>query len=465
MTSVTAETATGVVSVPPHRRRAWAVTAMVVVLMMINFADKTVLGLAAGPLSRDLGLTAAQYGRVASAFYLLFSVSAVVTGLLATRWRTTVILGVLAVFWSLSVTPVLVFASLPALYASRVVLGAAEGPTAPLVVHAVQKWFVPRDRPVPVALTQLGGALGIVVVSPPLGWLIQHHGWRSAFVAVAVAGLVWLAGWLAIGREGPLYHYRPDLSDQELRATAPSRDAHDAAMTAMAGCGEPELSYSRLFLNGTWIGNIAMGAAAYWTLALSVAWLPRYLEGVWHHDAAATGRLVTLPALLSAFALVTLPWLSGRWRRRGASSRVCRGLVAAAACAVSGLALLGAAHATDGTNALWCLIVGFGLPNVVFPLGFLNTAEICPVSRRPVVLAVGTALASLTGVLAPSVTGDLVDAGASVRAGFGDALTLAAALLFVAAVLGALLVDPGREARRFGLVPPAPATASQKETS
>ncbi|MEV6702645.1 MFS transporter [Streptomyces sp. NPDC051453] len=424
--------------VAPGRARAWAVTAMLVALMMLNFADKAVLGLAAGPLSRDLGLTAGEYGRVASAFYLLFSISAVVTGLLATKLRATVILGVLAVLWSLSVAPVLVFATLPALYVGRVVLGAAEGPTSPLVVHGVQKWFLPRDRSLPVALTQVGGSLGIVLIAPPLGWLIEHHGWRAALVAVALAGLVWLAGWLVIGREGPLSTYRPDLPDQDR-----AQDVHGV---------EARVPYRRLFLNGTWLGNLAVGTAAYWALALSVAWLPRYLEDVWRYDASGTGRLVTLPALLSAVLLVVIPWLSGRWRRAGASSRVARGLVAACCCAVSGVALLVAARTTSQSLALLCVVIGFGAPNVVFPLGFLNTAEISPVAQRPVALSVGTAIASLTGVIAPTTTGDLVDAASSAHAGYGQAFTVAAVLLLCAAVAGALLIDPGREVRRFGLV-------------
>lgn len=429
----------------PGRAGAWGITALLVALMMLNFADKSVLGLAAGPLSRDLGLTAGEYGRVAGAFYLLFSLSAVVAGLLATRLRSTVILTVLAVLWSVSAAPVLLFATLPALYAGRVLLGAAEGPTSPLVVHAVQKWFLPRDRAVPVALTQMGGALGIVVIAPALGWIIDRHGWRAAFLTLSLAGLVWVAAWLVLGREGPLSTYRADLSDRERGASTPEPAAQD----------DVRVPYRKLFLNGTWLGSLVVGAAAYWTLAVSVSWLPRYLEEVWRHTPSSTGRLVTLPALLSTVALVLVPWLSGRLRRAGTSSRIARGYLAAACCAVSALALLGAAHTTSKPLALAGAAVGFGLPNVVFPLGFLNSADISPVAQRPVLLATGTALASLTGVVAPGVTGDFLDAAASARAGFGQAFTLAAVLLLAAAAVGALLIDPGRDARRLGLIAPA----------
>ncbi|NED64788.1 MFS transporter, partial [Streptomyces sp. SID10244] len=53
---------------------------MLMVLMMINFADKAVLGLAATSIRAEFGLTAAQYGIISSAFFLLFSISALVVG-------------------------------------------------------------------------------------------------------------------------------------------------------------------------------------------------------------------------------------------------------------------------------------------------------------------------------------------------------------------------------------------------
>lgn len=45
----------------PPNLRAWLVVAMVVSPMLINFGDKAVLGLAAGPSMRELGLSAAEY--------------------------------------------------------------------------------------------------------------------------------------------------------------------------------------------------------------------------------------------------------------------------------------------------------------------------------------------------------------------------------------------------------------------
>jgi hypothetical protein len=46
---------------------AWGMTALLFLFMLINFADKVVVGLAAVPLTRDLGLTPEQFGDIGSA--------------------------------------------------------------------------------------------------------------------------------------------------------------------------------------------------------------------------------------------------------------------------------------------------------------------------------------------------------------------------------------------------------------
>jgi hypothetical protein len=56
-------------------RRAWLIVGLMVLFILINFADKAVIGLAAGPIIRDLHLTNEQFGQIGSAFFL-FSISA-----------------------------------------------------------------------------------------------------------------------------------------------------------------------------------------------------------------------------------------------------------------------------------------------------------------------------------------------------------------------------------------------------
>ena len=44
---------------------AWGITALLFLFMLINFSDKTVVGLAAVPIMRDLELTPRQFAALA----------------------------------------------------------------------------------------------------------------------------------------------------------------------------------------------------------------------------------------------------------------------------------------------------------------------------------------------------------------------------------------------------------------
>src|SRR6516225_4730322 len=118
-------------NIPP---RAWAVVGMLFLFMLINFADKAIIGLSAVPIMRDLHLTNEQFGKVGSAFFLLFSISAVVVGFIANRVPTHILLGVMGLIWALTQFPMLGTVSLATLVACRITLGAGEGPAYPVSV-------------------------------------------------------------------------------------------------------------------------------------------------------------------------------------------------------------------------------------------------------------------------------------------------------------------------------------------
>jgi MFS family permease len=79
---------------------AWGITGLLFSFMLINFADKTVVGLAAVPIMRDLDLTPRQFGFLGSSFSFLFAVSGILVGFVANRIATRWVLLVLAFSWN-----------------------------------------------------------------------------------------------------------------------------------------------------------------------------------------------------------------------------------------------------------------------------------------------------------------------------------------------------------------------------
>src|SRR5215468_6964686 len=120
---------------------AWKITFLLFLFMLVNFADKIVVGLAGVPIMTDLKLEPEQFGLLGSSFFFLFSISAIVVGFVVNRVATRWVLLVLAVIWSLAQFPMVGSVGLTTLIICRIILGAGEGPAASVAAHAVYKWF------------------------------------------------------------------------------------------------------------------------------------------------------------------------------------------------------------------------------------------------------------------------------------------------------------------------------------
>src|ERR1700679_3815709 len=105
-------------------RNAWTAVVLVFLFMLINYADKAVVGLSSVPIMQELGLSHAQFGMLGSAFFLLFSVSGVLVGFVANRVRTKTIMAAMGAVWALTLLPLSGISSFAVLAGSRVVLGA-----------------------------------------------------------------------------------------------------------------------------------------------------------------------------------------------------------------------------------------------------------------------------------------------------------------------------------------------------
>ncbi|MET8414530.1 MFS transporter [Streptomyces sp. NPDC005134] len=404
--------------------RAWIVTGLLVAFMMVNFADKSVLGLAADEIRADMGLSATDFGLANSAFFLLFSVAAGAVGLLADRVRPKWLLLAMALLWSVAQTPAALGGGLAVLIGSRVLLGAAEGPAFPVAQQAALSWFPNHRRNLPGALVTLGVTLGVITAAPGLTWVIHHHGWRAALWVVAAAGALWALLWAVFGADGK---YRTDTAE-----TLPSEPAAKPA-------------YRRILGTRTWIGTTAAYFTSYWAVALMLVWLPSYLRNGLGHSSDAAGRLVVLPWVVGALALLGQAALTGWLMRRGVSSRWARGRVGGSLLLLGAVACL-AVPLADGAAKTALLAVGFGLGGSFATVAATTVAELAPPARRGGALGTMNATVTTAGLIAPAVVGSLVDSHGA--AGYQTAVVLSGVLLLLGALAAFTLIDPARDALR-----------------
>ncbi|MFI1889348.1 MFS transporter [Streptomyces jumonjinensis] len=420
------------------RRRAWLVTAMIVAFMVINFADKAVLGLAAVPIMDELNISHSTYGLISSSFSLLFSLSGLVVGFLSSRVSSRTMLFVMTLTWAVAQLPVLIVAAVPTLIAGRVLLGAAEGPAASMSMHALYKWFPPHRRGLPSALQISGAALGTLVSAPVLTWLIAHHGWRSAYAALAVVSAAWALVWWHIGHDGPFGHVRPTgptgPRDSAERAPAPVR-----------------LPYRRLLLTGTVLGSISSAFGASWALSLSHSWLPAYLRTELGMNPATVATAISAISAFSLVLLLTVSPFMDALKARGVTSRWSSGAVQGIAVCVAGCAMAAFPFTESALPRLLLIALAFGTVAVAVPLHYMTAAEVVPAAQRGALFGIVAATGTLPGLIAPYLTGHLIEAADTAASGYTTAFLITALVMVLAGLLAVTSIRPERDARRLGL--------------
>lgn len=439
----------------------WGTTWLLLAFMLVNFADKTVLGLAATPVMRDLGLTREEFGTASSAFFALFSLAALGGSALTRRVRTPVLLLGMALLWSAAQLPMLLAAAgFGTLLVTRVVLGAAEGPASPVAMHHLYGWFRQQDRQLPTSILLFGASAGVAVAAPTLGFVIDHWGWRAAFGTVGAIGLVWAALWLRYGKEGP---YAPPVGhrtkgEQAVRGAEADRETGQAEHQTAAG-GVLLVPYRRILLSGTWLAAACGAFAAYWTISAGLTWSADYFQEVLGLSLGQASVLIMLGALSKGLAMVVHGLVVQRAVRRAARGGPVRRSPFPAGVN-NGLLMLTGAVATLGfatTDVLWlkvALLLGpMALADIILSVAVTAVSRITPAAQRGVALGALTGVFALSGVLAPLVMGHVVDAAGSVSDGYLNAYLLMAALVGTAGLVVTVFLRPELDAARLGVSP------------
>jgi len=414
------------------RGRAWSITFLLFVFMMVNYIDKVAIGLVAVPLIEEFGLTPSQFGLLASSFYWLFPVACIGGGFLANRFQAKWLLLAMALIWSLSQLPIVFASSVTAIIVARVLLGIGEGPASSLATHAVFKWFPNSERNLPQTVILMGATFGLMVASLVVPQVTARWGWRFNFELLAVIGVVWMVAWLIFGAEGTI-------------------DAEPSVGGSTQTTNAPAIPYRRLLSDPTIWSAMVLHFVADWTVVLSMTWLPVYLQKGLGFDAIASGRLFGLIVIVSVPINLLVSWWSQRMLVRGTGSRAARAVLSSLAVAIAGALMI--CLLLPGLSAMQkvCLMaIAIGLSITVFTLAISIIAEVTPTSQRGALLSISNAVATVGTLPAPVVTGWLIEStsGLSSAHGYELGFGLTGVLMVLGAAVGLIWNDPERSIQR-----------------
>ena len=413
---------------------SWLIVALLFLFMLINFADKAVVGLAAVPIMKELDLSPRQYGLLGSSFFLLFSLSAVVTGFIVNRVQTRWVLAVMSLVWALTQFPMVGTVGFATILVCRIALGAGEGPAYPVALHATYKWFPNKLRTLPTAIVAQGAGVGLMVALPLLNWVIVNYSWHWAFAVLGIVGLAWTGAWLLLGREGSI--------------------VGSAAPTAMVT--PDRISYARLLCSPTVLSSWCAFFGAYWGLSLAIAWQGAFLIKGLGIAQGSIGLLSALPPGVSVVLVIAAGWYSQHLLVRGVSSWMARGVFGGACVGLGGIALLIMPHMPTIPLKITMITIGISLPSVIYVFSHAVVSEVTPVAQRGALLAIGNAVGTSAGLLAPYIMGSVVETAATPLDGFNTGYVICGIIMLIGGIIGMALMHPERDATRWG--PEAPGT-------
>ncbi|HUN95579.1 MAG TPA: MFS transporter [Bradyrhizobium sp.] len=409
----------------PTPKGAWRITFLLFLFMVVNFADKIVVGLAGVPIMTDLKIEPDLFGLLGSSFFLLFSISAIIVGFIVNRVSTRWVLLIMAIVWALAQFPMVGNIGITTMFICRIILGAGEGPAFSVAAHAIYKWFPDEKRTMPTAILSQGSAFGVILAVPALNWVIVNHSWHAAFGALGVAGLLWAVAWLILGQEGPL------------------------TRTVTMAAEEPRIPYSRLLTSRTFIGCVISTFGAYWALSLGLTWFTSFIVKGLGFSQQEAGYISTLPWVFGAVVVIVTGWLSQSLMARGVTTRGARGVLGAAPLIVGGAIIASLPYVDVPGLRIALLVIGSGLCGSIYVVCPPMIGEFTPVSQRGAVIAIYGAIYTLAGILAPAVMGTLVQHAGGLTEGYLMGFTINAAILITAGLLGLMLLWPNTERARL----------------
>jgi ACS family D-galactonate transporter-like MFS transporter len=378
--------------------RWFPILALVATGTMINYLDRTVLGIAAPSLSRDLGLSAVQMGLVFSAFSWSYALLQIPGGIFLDRFGTRITYFVSVVCWSLFTAAMAAAQSLTTLVLARIGLGVFEAPCFPANSRVLATWFPQHERARANGVYSTGQYVGLGILSVPLFWITQQYGWRGLFAIVGVFGVLFGFTWWWLYRN-----------------PSESTSANQAELDYIEAGGGLEYKGRPLAFKWSHIGLLLrhrqiLGASigqfgGNSTQVFFVTWFPTYLVEARGMTFIRAGFMTALPFIGASVGVLVGGLVSDLLLKRTGSANLARKLPIVSGMLLASTIVL-ANYVPEGSNALVILVMsiaffGQGMTN----LGWTVVSDVAPKKLIGLTSGIFNFSANLAGIVTPLVIG------------------------------------------------------------
>jgi predicted MFS family arabinose efflux permease len=251
------------------RRAASLVLTLLLLAYILNYLDRQILGILAGPIISDLHLRDTDFGVLTGPpFAILYSVLGIPFAYLADRTSRSRVVALALAFWSAFTAFCGTAGSFWQLFFFRMGVGVGEaGGVAPSYA-LLADYFEPHRRARALAIFSLGVPIGLALGTLIGAYIAHAISWRAAFFTMGVAGVL-LAPFLLI-------FVRDPVGKQHMSGAAP------------IGQVFPLLARKPLF----WLLALAASSSSLCGYGLAT-WIPSVLERSFHMSLIARGQFLS----------------------------------------------------------------------------------------------------------------------------------------------------------------------------
>lgn len=434
-------------------RTRWGILAMLFLITTINYADRATVSIAGPELSKTLHLTPVQMGFVFSAFAWSYVLAQLPGGWLLDRFGSKITYFFSIFLWSLftlmmgGVGFLTGATAVAALFALRLLVGAAEAPSFPGNSRIASAWFPTAERGKAAAIFNSAQYFATVLFAPLMGWLVHSVGWKSVFYVMGALGILMSAVWLKT-IYGPRDHPRTNAAElayiEQGGGLVDLESAQRVAVKIDTAGTIRQLLASRMLL-GVYIGQYCITTLTYFFLT----WFPVYLVQERHMTILKAGFVAALPAIAGFLGGILGGVISDRMIKAGYSLSAARKTPI-----VAGMLLAMSMIVCNYVEQDWVVVAVMSLAFFGKGIGALGWAVVSDTSPKEAGGLSGglfNTFGNTAGITTPIAIGYILQATGS----FAGALVFVGANALVAILCYLLVVG---EIRRFELKgTPAPA--------
>jgi MFS family permease len=350
-------------------------------VLFINYVDRGTMPTAAHLMQADLNLNAAEMGVLFGAFYWTYTCMQVPVGWLAERFGAHRILAAGLTIWASATMLTGVAHTFASLLLLRLLLGLGESSGFPSVAKILAAVVPPKGLGTANGIVALAYLVGPAVGTYAGGMLMANFGWRSSFLVFGALSLLWLLPWSSVAGQ--------------VRTALKPKPNEDSPTWGMI-LRQPALW-------GTGLGLFSSNYLFYFMLN----WLPSYLQTERGMSLVRMTQLATVAYTVGALAAFAGGWAIDRYIARGGSPN-------AGYKSVMAIAHVGYVPCmwfmAAGSPSL--MLVGMFIYQILCGASSPGVYAMCQILAGPRAsgrwVGVENSIGSLAGVVAPTVTGFII---------------------------------------------------------